>query len=85
MDHHQSELRRDAARSFFESLDKLQDNLQIGDRQQAKSQGQFQLGSPGKPERQRAARFDIADLEEAAADIEQFFQERNRGLTEPKD
>lgn len=77
MDKHQRELRRDAARSFFESLDKLQDNLQIGDRQQALSQGQFQLGSPGKPERATPARFDIADLEQAAADIEQFFQEQS--------
>ncbi|MCU0517287.1 MAG: hypothetical protein MUC60_10585 [Oscillatoria sp. Prado101] len=84
MDHHHSELRRDAARSFFESLDKLQDNLQLGDRQPAKSQGPSGLGSSGKSQRGRPARFAVEDLEQAAADIEQFFQERNRLPTEPK-
>jgi len=85
MDNYKRELRRDAARSFFESLDKLQDNLQLGDRQPAKSQGPSGPGSQSKPERGRAARFDLADLEQAAADIEQFFQQRNRGSTEPRD
>lgn len=85
MDNHQRELRRDAARSFFESLDKLQDNLQLGDRQPAKSQEPSGMGSQSKPQRGRAARFDLADLEQAAADIEQFFQERNRLTPESKD
>ncbi|WP_017719454.1 hypothetical protein [Kamptonema formosum] len=85
MDNYQRELRRDAARSFFESLDKLQDNLQLGDRQQAKSQEQSGMGSQSKPQRGRPARFTFADLEQAAADIEEFFQERNRLPTEPKD
>jgi len=71
MDSHQQELRRAATEAFFESLDKLQETLNVDGQplpvpppKTAPNQGE------SEPE------ISLATLEQAVADIEQFMQTR---------
>lgn len=76
MDEHQHELRLAAEKAFRDSLEKLQETLISVDEQKAKSHTQAELGSPSKDKKPERAAFDLSDLEEAAADIEEFMQSR---------
>lgn len=81
MDQNQNSYRRAAAKAFFDSLDQLQETLDVADLPTAKPQPPAAKPNPSKPEKTSRSTFTLADLEEAAADIEQFMQAKNPGAT----
>lgn len=74
---HQRDMRREAALSFFDSLDKLQETLNEEDAQPQKSEPAFEAETPAKTNPKQTKKFDLAELEQAAADIEEFFQSKS--------
>ncbi len=76
MSHDGQHLRRAAVKSFFESLDKLQTELDDTSVQPDPSQP-----VASKTEKNKRAGFNLHELEEAVADIEQFFQQQNQQST----
>lgn len=82
MSHDGQELRRAAVKSFFESLDKLQTELNDASVQPAT--GKSLAGGDriqSNSERSKRRGFDLRELEDAAADIEQFFQQQHQQST----
>ncbi len=73
MDHHQREMRRAAARAFMESLDHLQQTFH------QPAEGQSAPGTRSIPDKpvppKPTASSDLQAFEQAAADIEDFFNQ----------
>jgi phage shock protein A len=76
MGQQQRELRRAAAEAFIESLDHLQQSLESSEEQPSASQDMDESGSEASPT--ASATFDLALLEEAIADIEQFIDQKRQ-------
>lgn len=76
MSHDGQEVRRAAVKSFFESLDKLQTELD-----EAIVQPEPSKPVASKTEKNKRAGFNLRELEDAVADIEQFFQQKNHQST----
>ena len=72
----QRDLRREATRSFFDSLDQLQKTLSDAEAQQQKSEPTVERETPAKADKKPVKKIDLTELEQAAADIEQFFQSK---------
>ena len=70
--------RRAAAMSFLEALDQLQETL-------AKSDDDNNKSIPTKSNKKERVKFDLSELEDAAADIDQFFQSLYPESSESKD
>ncbi len=73
---HNQEKRRAAAHKFFQSLDQLEDILQVNENQ---DEGTPELESVSAIEYQEATSVPAIDLEafeEAVADIEQYFDKK---------
>lgn len=67
-------LRRVAAQAFFESIEQLQDRLNESPTVDSSTpRPSAKKNSAKKPEKA----FDLEELEQAVADIEQFFESRN--------
>lgn len=73
MNHHQRDLRKEAAKAFIDSLDQLQDVLGSEASQKATKASPMISGRPSQPQKANPP-LDSADLEQAAADIEAFIQ-----------
>jgi hypothetical protein len=76
IDQHEEDhnLRRVAAQAFFESIEQLQDRLN--------EEPTVDLSTPAPSAKKNSAKksekaFDLEELEQAVADIEQFFESRN--------
>ena len=79
MESNQRNLRRAAAQAFMESLDKLQETLAVEASSASESDGNLTTDHRPADEsatvsNQPASAFDLASLEQAVADIEQFIQ-----------
>lgn len=72
MNQRQQELRRAAAEAFAQSLDHLSKTLG----EQAETAPEPVAPKPAQPKPKTT--FDLADLEEAAADIERFMEARQK-------
>ncbi len=72
MNQRQQELRRAAAEAFAQSLDHLSKTLN----EQPETPPEPTVPKPAPPRAKKA--FDLADLEAAAADIEQFMESRQK-------
>lgn len=70
--------RRAAAMSFLEALDQLQETL-------AKTDDDNNKSTRAKSDKKERGKFDLSELEDAAADIEQFFQSLYPESSESKD
>lgn len=81
----QRDLRREATRSFFDSLDQLQKTLSDAEVQQQKSESAVEREAPAKTDKKPAKKIDLTELEQAAADIEEFFQSKYPKSTDSQD
>ncbi len=70
--------RRAAAMSFLEALDQLQETL-------AKTDDDNNKSTRAKSDKKERVKFDLSELEDAAADIDQFFQSLYPESSESKD
>lgn len=70
----QRDLRRAAAEAFFESLEHFEQTIEADDEKVAPQQPQNKAPQP-KPANP-PVQFDLASLEDAIADIEQFIQQQ---------
>jgi hypothetical protein len=73
MESNQHAMRRAAAEAFIESLDKLQETLIAEERQGAQPVVNSPVNNAARPQPKSPA-FDLASLEQAVEDIEQFIQ-----------
>lgn len=70
--------RRAAAMSFLEALDQLQETL-------AKTDDDNNKSTRANSDKKERVKFDLSELEDAAADIDQFFQSLYPESSESKD
>ncbi|MGA7935443.1 MAG: hypothetical protein WCA35_17970 [Kovacikia sp.] len=77
IDQHQRELRRAAARKFFESLDQLQERLQTTDNQPINQPISPPTPPPADKGTSESFQFDLNAFEQAAADIEAYIQQKH--------
>lgn len=78
MEHNQQGERNSAAEDFEKSLDQLQHLLEEN---QAEEQPSSELEAekiPQKPEVKQPQKFDLAEWEDAVADIEQYFENKEK-------
>ena len=80
----QRDLRREATRSFFDSLDQLQKTLTDEEVQQQKSQTAVERDTPAKTGK-KPGKIDLSELEQAAADIEEFFRSKSPKTTDSQE
>ncbi len=73
MESNQHDMRRAAAEAFIESLDQLQETLIAEGSPVAHAVGNAPVSKIARPQPQSPA-FDLASLEQAVEDIEQFIQ-----------
>ncbi|MBV6623389.1 MAG: hypothetical protein KI793_10695 [Rivularia sp. (in: Bacteria)] len=77
MEHNEQEQRNGAAKEFQESLDQLQ-NLLEENQTEEKPEKDLQIGNNSqKPANQKSPKFDLAEWEDAMADIDQYFESKN--------
>lgn len=78
-DDDQKNLRRASAQSFFQSLDELFDYIESSSSQAAEPQSRPPQAKPSSPPKQaRPAKINLADFEDAIADLEQFIQSKRQ-------
>lgn len=85
MNQEQQSHRRAAAKAFFDSLDQFQETLEISDSQSNITQTPPANDISRQPERRVKSSFNLADLEEAVADIDQYFQSLQGESAQSKD
>lgn len=85
MDQEQRSQRHAAAEAFFDSLCQLEETLQVSDSGSPQSPSHSDHANPNHPQPRKKPSFTLAELEEAAADIEEYFQSLQVESTQPKD
>ncbi|MCT7961845.1 hypothetical protein NG799_24475 [Laspinema sp. D1] len=81
MSNHQHEDREAAEKAFLDSLNALQERLQLVEDQKAASAREAERQAIKTAEEEKAT-FTLHDLEEAVADIDEFFKELHKPATE---
>ncbi len=76
MDQHQRDLRSAATRAFMESLSQLQETLQTAEEQAEPATASPEPTEPNQSETDIS--FDLDNLEQAIADIEEFIQAKRQ-------
>jgi hypothetical protein len=82
MSNHQHEDREAAEKAFLDSLNALQERLQLVEDQKAASALEAERQAVKTAEEEQKAVFTLHDLEEAVADIDEFFKELHKPKTE---
>ena len=82
-DDDQKNLRRASAQSFFQSLDELFDYIESSSSPAAEPQSRPPQAKPSSqssspPKQARPAKINLADFEDAFADLEQFIQSKRQ-------
>lgn len=85
MNQEQRSQRSASADAFLDALEQFEEALQLSDSPSNKSQPPSANHSPSQPEKKKKTSFSLADLEEAVADIEQYFQSRQAESNQSKD
>ncbi len=79
MEHNEQGERNGAAKEFQKSLDHLQ-NLLEEDATEEKQAPKVEVENiPEQPADEESPKFDLADWEDAVADIEQYFENKEKG------
>lgn len=73
----QRDLRRAAAKAFFESLEHLEQTLETADATEPPKR-ELKANEAKPASKQHPVQFDLASLEDAIADIEQFIQQQGK-------
>ncbi len=77
MEHNEQEQRKGSAKEFQESLDQLQ-NLLEENQIKDKPEKELEIENDSqKPATEKPRKFDLAEWEDAIADIEQYFEKKN--------
>ncbi|MEO1429728.1 MAG: hypothetical protein AAFS12_04070 [Cyanobacteria bacterium J06632_19] len=77
MEHNQQGQRKVVAKEFQESLDQLQ-NLLEENQTKEKPEKELEIeNNSQKPASEKPRKFDLAEWEDAIADIEQYFEKKN--------
>lgn len=80
MEQNEQEQRSSAAKEFQESLDQLQHLLEENPTEEQQTP-ESQVEKKAKKEAdERSPRFDLAEWEDAVADIEQYFESKNKEI-----
>ena len=82
-DNDQKNLRRASAQSFFQSLDELFDYIESNSSPAAEPHSRYPQAKPSSqssspPKQARPAQINLADFEDAIADLEQFIQSKRQ-------
>jgi hypothetical protein len=75
MENDQQQQRRTAAKEFLQSLNQLEDILQVTENQDEQEMSNLNNASA---DNENSSAIDLAAFEEAAADIEQYFEQASK-------